>query len=129
MEIGLMGKENMKHSDIQVSLCAHESLMRIFMRRALYRPAEMIRLWNGFHEKLGNEAQTISDGSSTLVEAPSRVEVHDRLITGTPRPQTLFVHDFRLLEAACSTYVLLRQSNAMLIPKVTSSSIGLVFTV
>jgi hypothetical protein len=35
--------------------------MKTSVQRALYRTAEMIRLWNGFHEKLGNEVQTTSD--------------------------------------------------------------------
>jgi hypothetical protein len=33
--------------------------MKISVRRALHRTAEMIRLWNGFHEKLDNEVQKI----------------------------------------------------------------------
>ena len=35
--------------------------MEISVRRALYQTAEMIRLWNAFHEKLGNEVQTTFD--------------------------------------------------------------------
>jgi hypothetical protein len=61
MKPGLTGgKESRRYSDIYL-LCACNGPTNISVRRALYQTAEMIRLWNGFHEKLGNEVQTTFD--------------------------------------------------------------------